>query len=218
MLADQAAGLRRRGAQQPLACVLCFFDSANATEQFAHALRRLGQVCLLVDVCGRLFAASPARNLFDWKQQIERGQLHTQPFAYGEAWYAPGVRADEPALRRAAQGYDQVVFDLGSSPVDLTLMPDALHAVVIEIQPTHESMLRAYTLLKTLSHANGVLSNVGLLGDPVACDQVQAACSHFLEPAFTQTLINAACEDDAIVSLAVRMVGEGTGPLARYIK
>ena len=217
-MADQAAGLRRRGAQQPLACVLCFFDSAATTEQFAHALHRFGQVCLLVDLRGHLFADSPARNLFDWQQQIERGQLHTQTQAYGAGWFAPGVRVDEPALCRAAQGYDQVLFDLGPNPDDLVLMPGALHAVAIEIQPTHESMLRAYSLLKTLFHADGAVSRIGLLGDPVACDQVQAACRHFLEPVFTRTISNMAREVDAIVSLAVRMVDEGTGPSARYIK
>lgn len=218
MAADQAAGLRRRGAQQPLACVLCFFDSTAATEQLAHALHRSGRVSLLVDLQGRLFAEAPARNLFDWKQQIERGQLHTQARAYGEAWYAPGVRVDEPALRRAAQGYDQVMFDLGSSPAELVLMSGAEHAVAIEIQPTQASMLRAYTLLKTLAHAEEKVSSVGLLGDAVACDQVQAACSHFLGLAFSQALINVTREDDAIAALAVRMVGGETGPSARYIK
>ena len=129
VVADQAAGLRRRGAQQPLACVLCFFDSAATTEQFAHALHRFGRVCLLVDLRGHLFADSPARNLFDWQQQIERGQLHTQSQASARAGLRPGCGWMNRlcAVRRRVTIRCCSIWE--PNPDDLVLMPGALHAV-----------------------------------------------------------------------------------------
>jgi hypothetical protein len=106
MPADQAAGLRRRSDRQLPRCVHCFFDSAASISRLANALHRHGRISLLVDMHGRTVADSPTRNLFDWRQQIARGQLQLHPMPYGDAWHAPGVRADEPALRRAAHGYD----------------------------------------------------------------------------------------------------------------
>jgi len=215
MSADQAAGLRRRSAQHPPGCTYCFFDSAESTVKLAHALHQCGATSLLVDTCGRVFADSPTRSLFDWTQQLQRGQLRTLPQLYGDGWHAPGVRADEPALLGVARGYDQVVFDVGSNGADLALMPGAAHAVIVEVQPTDESMQRAYILLKTLSHAEGVLS-VGLLGDTTACDHVLAACKHFLERRFAQAICSVAHEDDAFSVLAARMANGETSLLARY--
>jgi hypothetical protein len=214
---DQAAGLRRHNMQQKVRCIHVFSDTTESVSQLVHALHRLGLVSLLVDRCGRPFVDSPARNLFDWKQQLERGQLQTLPLAYGDGWYAPGVCADEPALRRVARDYDLVVFDEGTTGAELVLMPGAAHAVIIEVHPAHESMLRAYTLLKTLSHMEAELS-VDLLGDMGACDQVRAACSHFLEKRFIQAIYSVAREDDAFAALAVRMAQEEASLTTRYTK
>jgi hypothetical protein len=207
MPADQAAGLRRRGVRQLPRSIHCFFDSAASISKLANALHRHGRISLLIDMRGRLVADSPTRNLFDWRQQIARGQLQLHPMAYGDAWHAPGVRADEPALRLAAQGYDLVLLDVAPGPNELVLMPDAAHALIVEVQPAPESMLRAYALLKTLSHARGVFGAV-LLGDVAACDQVTNACSHFLDPGFARAICSVAHEDDAFDKLAVRMAGE----------
>ena len=215
MSADQAAGLRRRSAQQAPGCITCLFDSAESTVKLAHALHQRGATILLIDTCGRVFADSPARSLFDWKQQLQRGQLRTLPQLYGDGWHAPGVRTDEPALPGVARGYDQVVFDVGPSGVELALMSNAAHAVIVEVQATDESMLRAYTLLKTLSQAQDELSVV-LLGDTAACDHVVAACSHFLEHRFAQAICRVAHEDDAFSVLAARMADGETSLLARY--
>ena len=214
MPADQAAGLRRRRAQQPLRCIHCLFDSAESTVRLAQALHRLGHVSLLVDMRGRLFAGSPTRSLFDWKQQLERGQLHTQPMAYGDGWYAPGLRGDQLDLRGAAHGYDHVVFDAGPGGDSLLLMPDAAHTVIIEVHHTDESLMRAYTLLKTLLHA-GYGSSIGLRGSPAACDHVRAACRHFLGQPFAQGIFSAAHEDDAFAALAIRMADEETSLATR---
>ncbi|OJW53864.1 hypothetical protein [Thiobacillus sp. 65-1402] len=212
MPADQAAGLRRRSARQPLRCIQCFFDSAQSTSRLALALHQRGWTALLVDARGRLLADAPARSLFGWRQQLERGQLHTLPLSHGDGWHAPGARADDPALAGIAQGYDAVVFDAGRD--GLALMPGAVHAVVIEVNAAHESMLRAYALLKTLSRADGV-GSIGLLGAAAACDRVCAACSHFLDRRFAQAIYSAAHEDGLFAALAVRMACEEASLAAR---
>lgn len=209
-LADQAAGLRRRSAQQPLRCLHCFFDVPASSIRLAQALHQLEQASLLVDMRGRLFADAPTRSLFDCKQQLQRGALYTLPHAYGDGWYAPGIRADEPGLRGAAHGYDCVVFDAGPIRTGLALMPGALNSVIIEVQPASESMLRAYALLKTLAAADDK-PGIVLLGDPLACDHVRTACKQFLAHSFTQAICNMANEGDAIAALAIRIVGETGG-------
>lgn len=215
MPADQAAGLRRRSAQQPLRCIHCFLASAESTA-LAHALHQRGWTSLLVNAGGRVFAGSPTRSLFDWRQQVARGHLQTFPMPYGDALHAPGMLADEPTLLGLAAGYDAVVFDAGLDGAGLVLMPGALHDVVIEVHATHEAMQRGYALLKTLFHAGEALS-VGLLGDPAACEQLWAACAQFLGQTFAQAICNVAHQVDAFAALAVRMVHEETGLTARYI-
>ena len=214
MPADQAAGLRRRNAGQSVRGIHCFFDAAVSSTRLAHALHRLGQVSLLVDMCGRLFADSSTRSLFDWKQQLERSQLNTLPQAYGDGWVAPGVRADAPNLHRAVQGYDCVVFDAGPIGNELALLPGTLNNVIIEVHPTGDSMQRAYSMLKTLSQASNSLS-VGLLGDAASCDHVRAAGCRFLEQSFTQAIYSVAHDDDAFAALAVRMADEETHRMTR---
>ena len=214
MPADQAAGLRRRRAQQPPSCVHCFFDTADATVRLAQALHRHGRTSLLIDACGRLFADAP-RSLLGWTRQLERGQLHTLPMPYGEGWYAPGIRGDEPALMAAARDYDCVVFDARLDAPDWTSLPGAPQVIILEVNITHASMLQGYALLKTLFHS-GVAFSVGLLGDAAACNHLQAACKRFLDPACTRTVYSVAHEDDAFAALAVRMAHEETGLTARY--
>lgn len=214
MPADQAAGLRRRNAGQPVRCIHCFFDAPASSMRLAHALHQLGQVSLLVDMHGRLFADSSTRSLFDWKQQLERGQLNVLPQACGDGWVAPGVRADTPNLPRAVQGYDSVVFDAGPIGNELALLPGPLNNVIIEVHPTGDSMQRAYSMLKTLCQAGNSLS-VGLLGDAATCDHVRTACCHFLEQPFTQAIYSVAHEDDVFAALAVRMADEETHRMTR---
>jgi len=107
-----------------------------------------------------------------------------------------------------------VVFDAGPTRDSLALMPGAAHAVVIEVNAAHESMLRAYALLKTLSRADGVRS-IGLLGAVAACDRVCAACGHFLDRRFAHAIYSAAHEDGVFAALAVRMANEEASPTAR---
>jgi hypothetical protein len=215
MAADQAAGLRRRSGRHALRCIHGFFDSAESAPRLAQALHRYGWTTLLVDSCGRIFADSPTRSLFGWRQQLERGQLHMLPLSYGDGWYAPGARADEPALVRVAHDYDCVVFDAGLNAANLALMPGAIYAWVIEVNTTHESMQRGYALVKTLSHTHEAFS-ISLVGDPVACTHVRAACAHFLGPQLAQAICNSAYEGDAFAELAVRMAGEETSLTTRY--
>jgi len=210
MSVDQAAGLRRRNARQPVRCIHCFFDAAESTLKLASALQQRGWTSLLVDTRGRLFADSPTRSLFDWRQQIARGQLHTLPLVCGDGWHAPGIQGDEPALMPIARRYDGLLFDVGPGVSDWAPMPDAARIFIVEVNATHESMLHGYALLKTLSHLEGRVS-VGLLGDIGACDRLQGACGQFLDPAFNHAVYKAARELDAFAALAVRMADEETG-------
>jgi len=213
--ADQAAGLRRRRAQQPPCCIHAFFDSAESARRLAQALHQRGLTSLLVDTQGRVFADSPTRSLFDWRQQIARGQLHTLPQPYGDGWHAPGVQADEPALTTIAQGYDCLLFDASLNAPDWTPLPGVAQILIIEVNATHASVLQGYALLKTLFHL-GSRASAGLLGNAAACAQLLAACKQFLEPAFAQVLYSVAHEDDAFTALAVRMADEETRLMARY--
>ncbi|MDO9007648.1 MAG: hypothetical protein Q7U80_05440 [Thiobacillus sp.] len=212
---DQAAGLRRRSARVPI-CTYCFFDTAQWMGRLAISLHHAGKTSLLIDRQGRLFGAAQTRSLFSWKQQLERGELHTLPLNPGEGWHAPGVRADDPALPDVARAYDHLLFDEKSDGAALILMPGAYHAFLVEVQATRSSMLRAYTLLKTLSHHVEAVMNVNLLGDQTACAQVLGAASHFLPLPFAQAIDCVAHADTAFSALAVRMPGEETSQATRF--
>ena len=216
MPADQAAGLRRRNTQQPLRCIHGFFDSPQTTSRFAVALHQCGWTTLLIDPCGRVFADSPTRSLFDWRQQIARGQLHTLPMIYGDGWHAPGMKGDEPGLVTMARDYDCLLFDRDLNAADWGAIPGTSPFFIIEVSAKRESMLHGYALLKSLSHRGGRVS-VGLLGNPAACDRLRQACEKFLDPAFNQVIYSFAHEVDAFAALAVRMTDEETGLTARYI-
>jgi ATP-dependent exoDNAse (exonuclease V) alpha subunit len=211
---DQAAGLRRRSARMPPACIYCFFDTTEWTERLATALHHAGRHSLLIDRQGRLFAVATTRSLFDWKRQLERGELHTLSLSHGDGWYAPGLRADAPALREVARQYDHLLFDEEASGADLILMPDASNRFLVEVQPGQSSMLRAYTLLKSLSHAEAG-SKVSLLGDADACLHVLDSVKRFLPQPFAQAIDFVAHVDTAFSTLAVRMPCEETSCLTR---
>jgi len=215
-LNDQAAGLRRRSARAQIACVYCFFDTAEWMASLAKNLHDAGQTSLLIDRRGRLFGAAQTRSLFDWKQQFGRGELHTLPLQYGQGWYAPGVRADDPALREMARAYDYLVFDEDPIGADLILMPDAHQTFLVEIRASKPSMLRAFTLLKALSHHAGGRGKLVLLGDLAACAQVLNAANRFLPCDFAQAISCAAHIDAVFSTLAVRMPGEETSRETRF--
>jgi hypothetical protein len=215
MAPDQAAGLRRRRAQQSPPCIHCFFDAAGSVVRLAQALHRRGVSSLLIDARGRVFSDSPTRSLFDCRQQLERGQLHRLPMPFGDGWYAPGIRGDEPALKAIVRGYDCVVFDARPDAPDWIPLPGTAQAVVLEVNPTNASSVQGYTLLKTLAHS-GMSFSIGLLGDAAACDHLQVACKKFLDPAFNRAVYSVAREDDAFAALAVRMANEETRLTARY--
>ncbi|HEY9098886.1 MAG TPA: hypothetical protein VIN38_08450 [Thiobacillus sp.] len=214
MSVDQAAGLRRRTTSQQVRCIHCFFDSPTASARLAQALHDLGQVSLLVDLHGRLFSASATRSLFDWKHQLAYKQLNTLPQLYGDGWLAPGLRLDTADLLQAWQAYDFVILDAGPIGNTFMLLQDTHSPVIAEVQPGVDSPQRVFRLLKTLSQEERPVS-IGLLGDTANCDQVLAACSHFFEQSFTQTVYSVALETDAFAALAVRMTHEETHRLTR---
>lgn len=204
MPADQAAGLRRRSARQPPRSIHCFFDTAESTDRLAHSLHQRGWTSLLVDTHGRVFADSPTRSLFDWRQQVTRGQLQTLPMPWGDGWHAPGMQGDVPALLSAVEGYDCFLFDASPDGPDWLPRPGTVPMFVVEVKATHASMQRGYAVLKTLSHSGGACS-AWLLGDQAACDRLMAACAQFLEPSFARGVRSVAHEDDVFSVLAVRM-------------
>lgn len=208
MQPDQAAGLRRRRAAQPLRCIHCGFGAAESTSRLAHALHRLGLTTLLVDGGGRLFADASPRSLLDWKQQIERGTLRVLPQPYGAGWHAPGVQGHEPALCAAAHDYDYVLFDAGPDATGLAPLAGAQHGAIIEVCPAVESKLRAYALIKAIS-AGADVFGVVLLGDTSACEHVRAACERFLAPELAQAVCHVVHEDDAIAAHIVKMAAGG---------
>jgi len=214
--ADQAAGLRRRSALQPLRCIHGFFHSPGSTIRLAQALHRHGWTTLLIDTRGRVLADSATQSLFNWRQQLARQQLHTQAMPHGDGWQAPGLQANEPGLRAIAQRYDCLLFDASLDAPDWLPLPDMAQTLILEVNAGQASMQGAYALLKTLSHLESRAS-IGLLGDAAACDRLQAACRQYLEPAFVQAVHSVAHEDDAFAALAVRMADEETRLTARYI-
>ncbi len=206
---DQAAGLRRRRSGVSPRCLHVFFDSADCTPRLLEALHRHGLRTLLLDIQGRVFADSPARSLFDWRQQLARGQLQTLPMPHGEGWHAPGARADATGLADLVQGYDVLVFD-EAQDASAARMPGAARAAIVEVATANASPQRAYALLKTLFHLQEEI-DIALLGEPATCDRVRDACAQFLDVRFAQAIFNAAHEDDAFAALAVRMADEETG-------
>lgn len=216
MSADQAAGLRRRNAEQPLRCIHGFFHSPQSTTRLAQALHRRGWTSLVVDPRGRLFADSPTQSLFDWRQQLARQQLHTQALPSGDGWHAPGLTANEPGLKAIAQRYDCLLFDASPDAPDWLPSPDLDQTLVLEVRAGQASVQQAYALLKTLDHVES-RAGIALLGDAAACERLRAACRQYLDPAFAQAVHSVAHEDDAFAALAVRMADEGARPTARHI-
>lgn len=215
MLPDQAAGLRRRRGEQPLRCIHCCFGTGQSTVRLARALHGHGWTSLLVDAYGRVPADSPARSLFDWRQQLARGHLHTVPVIGGEAWQAPGLRADAPGLAQAARNYDCLLLDAPTDAPDWAAMPEASQIAVFEVQDRHASLLQTYAGIKA---AVGLAEpcQVMLVGDVAACGRLLDACRVFLPPDRERLISIVASDIDAIAGLAVRMADEETGRRARY--
>lgn len=214
MPVDQAAGLRRRRVGQPVACLSCFFDTAPSAVHLARAFHQLGQRVLLIDARGRQFAAASTRSLFGWAHQLAHKQLNTLPQAYGEGWYAPGLQPDAPELAAAIAGYDVAIVDMGPIEQVLAIPQGVQNTGVIEIHSGRDSMLRAYRLLKTLSHADNNM-DIFLLGEAAICDNVLDTGRHFLEQRLIRRVHSVAREDDAFAALAVRMAHEETHRMVR---
>ena len=214
--ADQAAGLRRRSARQPLRCIHVFFHSPDSTIRLAQALHRRGWTSLLIDTSRRILADTTTQSLFDWRHQLARQQPHVQAMPHGDGWHAPGLQGNEPGLRAIAQRYDCLLFDASLETPAWQPLPDMEQTLILEVDAGQASMLRVYALLKTLAHLESRASIV-LQGDAASCGRLQAACRQYLEPAFAQTVHSVGNGDDAFAALAVRMAGEETHLTARYI-
>jgi hypothetical protein len=210
MPADQAAGLRRKTGSA-LRILHCVNESADFVLQAAQAMTRQGLTPLVIDTRDRLFGADAAQTLFDWRQQLDRGQILALPLATVHAWHAPGLQADVPGLAAATRHYDAVLIDCAlvdvASPIAganewacVSVGPDTLQAV--------------YALLKTRAQSGGL--PMFLIGEPASCERIRQACLRFLGATVTAGL---SCHHDelaAITALAVRMAHEEPGCQSRY--
>ncbi|MEW5966566.1 MAG: hypothetical protein AB1720_06145 [Pseudomonadota bacterium] len=210
MAADQAAGLRRRQAGRPARSIHCVSALPAASQRLLDALARQGRRTLLIDVQGRQFAGQ-VRSLFDWRQQLARGQLQTLALPGGDGWHAPGIEADAPELAVLAAHYDCLVFDhpLESDKVAVPLA--GRHILVLDV--AQAQLKPAYRLLKTLAH-HDCDAAILLLGEAAACARLEAACRQFLDGRGAQRIGSLAHETDAFAALASRMAEEETGPRA----
>lgn len=215
MPVDQAEGLRRRAARQRLRVVHGFFARPESAIRLAHALHARGWTTLLADTLGRVWPDAPARSLFDWRQQIARGQLLDLPMPYGGGWHAPGVRGGEVGLAAAAHGYDCLLLDAGPDASHWTPHPGVAPTLVLEVNASQQSILQGYALIKTAASLDSS-TTVGLVGDAGACARVREACERFLGPVSGHCLHSAVGEGDAFAALAVRMTSEETGRTACY--
>ena len=214
MPADQAAGLRRLREAQPPICITCFLDRAASTQALLRALSALGKRILLVDMDGRHLAVSRTRSLFDWRQQLQRRQLHGLPLPHGEGVYAPGAQGGDAGILEAAYAYDCVVFDAGALSSSLALATGRKQTLVVQVDVTADSLALAYSLLKTL-HSSDNAPDVLLCGAASACARLTQAARHFLGEAMARRMWAAAEEDEHFAALAARIAAEETGHQAR---
>lgn len=211
---DQAAGLRRRSAGHRLYAVHCRLAGGEDAARLAAALAVRGRTSLLVDTSGRLSAGAATQPLFDWREQLARGELAPLPAAFGAIWHAPGLQDDTLLLRAAARDYDLLLIDAAVDAEALLTLSGVRQDYVVAVGETEASRLAAYALLKTLASQADV-GRVFLLGDTVAQERVYAACRRFLDDAFCQRIERVAEDGDEFATLAVRMVREETSACAR---
>ncbi len=206
MWSDQAAGLRRPQISPLPHCVHCVADDAACALRIVRALACQGMLPLLVDGRGRQAGPGGVKPLFDWRRQIERGQILALPLEAGACWAAPGIRADAAGLARAVRGFAALVFDTTPSAA-VAPLAGARETAWLALRPA--TMQAGYALLKTRAAAGGI--DAILTGDAACCRRVQAACERFLDAEIAASIVCMPDEGDAIAALAVRMADEEQG-------
>lgn len=210
MPADQAAGLRRRQAAVSQ-IVYVVSDTTSTASALAQALLQRGLTPLLVDARDRLFDTTAAHTLFDWSQQLARGQLLTLPLVNVTGWHAPGCRANVPGLAQATRHFDALIFDCTLAEI-ASPASGTREWALLSVQP--DTLPSVYALLKTRA-LRGEIGCV-LTGDAASCARVREACGRFLGPAAAAMVSSLHDEVDAIAALAVRMAHEEPGCQSRY--
>jgi hypothetical protein len=208
---DQAAGLRRRLTRQAPHSVSFFSAHAQPVQTLSRAMQAQGWRVLLVDISGRLFAASPTRPLFDWRVQAQRQCLQTLPVNGLEGLLAAGAQAGEPAIVAAASGYDCVLFDAGKIQTPrVALTPDPLQTLILHLATAPESVCNAYALIKTL-HQTGNAASVLLWGETMPCERTVAAARTYLGTGAKLPVIVNAPDNDPYTALAARIAAGVAG-------
>ncbi|MEQ1662475.1 MAG: hypothetical protein ABL877_07245 [Thiobacillus sp.] len=206
MMPDQATGLRRQAVRATAAAVVCAGTPADTAKRLSRTLCGQGLATLIVNTNRQPHAIDQPRNLFDWRVQLQRGELHPLPTDSGHVLAAPGALAGEPELVRAARAFDCVVFDAGRLDAALSVAAD--HATLWLVGLSHASTLAAFALCKTLSRA-GVVAQLLVWGAWRDYENLRAACEHFL-PGVPVQIEFAASEDAAIAMLAARMTARSS--------
>jgi hypothetical protein len=210
MPADQAAGLRRKTGSA-LRILHCISESADFVLQAAQAMTRQGLTPLVIDTRDRLFGADAAQTLFDWRQQLDRGQILALPLAAAQAWHAPGLYASAPGLAGATRHYDVLLLDCTLADV-ASRVAGADEWACVSVGP--DTLQAVYALIKTRAHSGGL--SMFLTGEAAACERIRQACLRFLGATVSAGL---SCHHDelaAITALAVRMAHEEPGCQSRY--
>lgn len=212
MTPDQAAGLRRRAALTPPTALVCAGTSADTATRLAQTLSERGLATLVINTTHPTAAPDPLCNLFDWRVQLQRGELHPLPADYGHVLAAAGARAGEPELIRAAHAFDCVVFDAGQLDASLSVTADC--AVVWLTGLPHAGSVAAFALCKTLDRLGG--APLLVWGDWREFERLRAACDRFLPGMPVAQIEFAASEDAAIAMLAARMAARESRHKVRH--
>ncbi len=213
MLPDQAAGLRRRTNPAPR-CIHCVASSPAPAERLGEALHQQGWHVLRVETARFHATQFPARNLFDWRQQLAQGRISILKTTHGDVWHAPALEAGAPGVVGVAARYDAVLLDADLACDAWTPMPGADNRMIIDVPGEPGALQQVFRLLKTAAHCSPACEAV-LIGDGLACTRLQEAAGRFLDIAFTRTLVRLDKEVEPFAVLAARMAGEEKGRSAR---
>lgn len=178
------------------------------------ALYQRGWHVLRVEAASLRATPTPARSLFDWRQQLARGRLDTMATAHGDLWRAPGLDAGAPGFGAVAGRYDVVLLDTDLACDGWTPMPGADNRMIIDVPGESEVVQQVFSLLKTVSRC-APACEVSLVGDGRAGRRLLEAARRFLDIAFARRLACLAEEVEPFATLAARMAHEEKGRSAR---
>lgn len=214
--ADQAAGLRSKGARQGPKVISLLSLPPDWAARLAQALQALNHKILLVDSAGRHTLASKTQFIFGWEQQVARQRLQTITMNGIDVLHAPGAYAGDAAIVQTGVGYDYVLFDGQTlQPETLNLDPSTPQTLVVALNAHPDALCNTYALIKTL-HQNKLAWRVMLLGESSLGERLVSATDYFMQGA-SPCLERVNIEADAhLAALAARISAAGIGTSPFY--